>query len=92
MHLEIISPEAVLLSQNVQSIGVPGTAGSFQVLDNHSPIVSTLEKGTVKIASDQPIIMNNNQFHVENQGVYWTFEIKSGIFEMQNNKAILLIE
>ncbi|MCY3997892.1 MAG: F0F1 ATP synthase subunit epsilon [Flavobacteriaceae bacterium] len=92
MHLEIISPEAVLLSQNVLSVGVPGTAGSFQVLNNHAPIVSTLEKGVVKIASDQPVVLSSNQFHVENQGNYWTFEINSGVFEMRNNKAILLIE
>ena len=92
MHLEIISPEAVLLSQEVTSVGVPGMAGSFQVLNNHAPIVSTLGKGTVKIISDQPIELNSNQFQLQNQGNYWIFGINSGIFEMQNNKATLLVE
>ncbi|MCY4162462.1 MAG: F0F1 ATP synthase subunit epsilon [Flavobacteriaceae bacterium] len=92
MHLEIISPEAVLLSQEVNSIGVPGNAGSFQVLNNHAPIVSTLGKGTVKIASNQTIDLNSEQFQLHHQGNYWMFEINSGIFEMKKNQAILLIE
>ena len=49
MHLEIVSPEAKLFSGEVESLTVPGASGSFQVLNNHAPIVSTLIKGQVRI-------------------------------------------
>ena len=42
MQLEIVSPERTLLTADVESVIVPGTDGSFQMLDNHAPIVSTL--------------------------------------------------
>ena len=49
MYLEIVSPEVKLFSGEVESLTVPGASGSFQVLNNHAPIVSTLTKGQVKI-------------------------------------------
>ena len=42
MYLEIISPEAKLFEGEITSIILPGSAGSFQLLNNHAPIVSTL--------------------------------------------------
>ena len=50
MYLEIISPEATLFAGEVDSVIVPGSAGSFQMLNNHAPIVSTLKEGIVKIS------------------------------------------
>ena len=47
MQLEIVSPEKTLLTADVKSVIVPGTDGSFQMLDNHAPIVSTLISGTI---------------------------------------------
>jgi F-type H+-transporting ATPase subunit epsilon len=47
MYLEIVSPEKTLFNGDVQSVLVPGSDGSFQMLDNHAPIVSTLIVGTV---------------------------------------------
>ena len=49
MYLEIISPEATLFSGEIESLTLPGTNGSFQLLENHAPIVSTLQAGVVKI-------------------------------------------
>jgi len=53
MHLEIITAEQTLFSGNVESITVPGAKGSFTILKNHAPIVSSLKKGTVKYRNDQ---------------------------------------
>ena len=44
MYLEIVSPEANSFSGEVDSVKVPGSAGDFQMLNNHAPIVSTLKK------------------------------------------------
>ncbi len=49
MFLEIVTPEAILFSSEVDSISVPGIDGEFQMLNNHAPIVSILKEGEVKI-------------------------------------------
>ena len=49
MYLEIISPEATLFTGNIDSLTVPGANGSFQVLENHAAIVSTLTSGNVTL-------------------------------------------
>ena len=49
MFLEIVSPEKTLFSGEVSSVIVPGTEGSFQILNNHAPIVSTLKNGLIKL-------------------------------------------
>jgi F-type H+-transporting ATPase subunit epsilon len=50
MLLEIVSPEASLFKGEITSVSVPGVDGSFQILNNHAPIVS-LFKGTVSITA-----------------------------------------
>ncbi len=49
MKLTIITPDKPVFEGNVTSVTVPGSAGSFEVLENHAPIVSTLEDGKVII-------------------------------------------
>ena len=49
MKLHIITPQHVIFEGEVDSVSVPGKDGSFQMLDNHAPIVSSLDKGTIKI-------------------------------------------
>ena len=51
MILEIVSPEASLFSGEITSIAVPGVDGDFQMLNNHAPIVSILQKGTIRIVA-----------------------------------------
>ena len=93
MYLEIVSPEATLFSGEVDSVKVPGSAGDFQMLNNHAPIVSTLKKGIVKISSkidlDEDLI--KSKFEKEDANTF-LFKINSGTVEMRNNKLILLAE
>ena len=49
MYLEIVSPEATLFQGEVNAVSVPGSQGSFQVLNNHAAIVSSLTVGEAKI-------------------------------------------
>jgi F-type H+-transporting ATPase subunit epsilon len=49
LNLEIISPDSQIFKDKVESITIPGTAGSFQVLRNHAPLISTFEIGIIKI-------------------------------------------
>ena len=92
MHLEIVSPEATLFSGEVESVIVPGTTGSFQMLNNHAPIVSSLKEGTVTISGKMDLD-DSVQNKFKKQDVNTTlFQISSGTVEMRNNKLILLAD
>ena len=78
MILEIITPEKEIFNGEVTSVKFPGTNGEFEILNNHAPIISTLEKGEIRV-------INNNK-KIEN------FNINGGVIEMQNNKIIVLAD
>jgi F-type H+-transporting ATPase subunit epsilon len=48
-HFNLVSPEAVLFSGDVEHVVVPGSEGEFGVLAGHAPLVSTLRPGVLKI-------------------------------------------
>ncbi len=78
MLLEIISPDKSLYSGEILSIRVPGSKGSFEILKNHAPIISTLDKGMINI--------------LEKNGDRSTFKVDGGVIEAKNNKIIVLAE
>ena len=77
MNLTILSPEKEIFSGAVKSVKVPGTVGYFQMLENHAPIVSSLQKGEVSI--------------VKTDGEKMTFYVNGGFVEMLQNEVSLLI-
>ena len=93
MILEIVSPEASLFKGEVTSVTVPGVDGSFQILKNHAPIVSLLQKGIVKITAP------SFKFGKESAKLFskvddqnYTLAISSGTIEMKDNKIIVLAD
>ena len=78
MILEILTPDKKVYEGEVSSVTVPGTSGSFEILNNHAPIISTLEDGKVTIRSG-----GKDAEH---------FVIKGGVVEVNDNKIILLAE
>ncbi|MEJ0094901.1 MAG: F0F1 ATP synthase subunit epsilon [Methylocella sp.] len=48
-HFELVSPEKLVFSGEVEAVVVPGTEGEFTVLKGHSPLMSTLKPGIVDI-------------------------------------------
>lgn len=78
MKIEIITPDRNIYSGEIRSVRVPGRKGSFQVLKDHAPIISTLDAGPVIIADDQ--------------GVEVQFEITGGVIEVRRNRIILLAD
>ena len=94
MILEIVSPEAKLFSGEITSISVPGVDGRFQMLNNHAPIVSLLQKGTINITTAQNFELNAETaslFTKVNDQNY-TLEINSGTLELKDNKVIVLVD
>ncbi len=47
LKLKIVSPERIEFEGEVESVLVPGTLGQFEILTNHAPIISSLDKGKV---------------------------------------------
>lgn len=77
MHLEIITPDQRVFSGEVVSAQFPGSKGSFQVLTNHAPLISLLDRGKVTIRTAQG-----------EQAV----TIDGGIVEVLNNNIVVLAE
>ena len=93
MFLEIVTPEAILFSSEVDSISVPGINGEFQMLNNHAPVVSVLKEGKIKIQATNFSIDEKyeSKFSKESDGKV-SFEINSGTLELNDNKAIILAD
>lgn len=49
LHFELVSPEKLLKSADVDMVVVPGTEGDFGVLPAHAPVVSTLRTGVIEV-------------------------------------------
>jgi F-type H+-transporting ATPase subunit epsilon len=78
MLLEIIAPDQKLYTGEVDLVQVPGSKGSFEILKNHAPIISTLDEGKIKI--------------VDQKGQTTFFDVDGGVIEAKNNKIIVLAE
>ncbi|HUD52294.1 F0F1 ATP synthase subunit epsilon [Parvibaculum sp.] len=49
LHFDLVSPERLLLSENVDMVTVPGKEGDFGVLAGHAPFMTTLRPGVINI-------------------------------------------
>ncbi len=49
-HFELVSPEKLLFSGDVESVVAPGAEGQFTVLKDHAPVMTTLKAGVVTVA------------------------------------------
>jgi F-type H+-transporting ATPase subunit epsilon len=76
MELEIITPDETVFTGEVSLVQFPGIEGSFEVLNNHAPLISVLSAGKIKVKDTA----NNTQY----------FEIKGGVVEVLNNKILVL--
>jgi F-type H+-transporting ATPase subunit epsilon len=64
LKLRIIAPDRMVFEGDVESVTLPGTVGSFTVLDRHAPIISSLENGKIvyKDANGQTDIVVRSGF------------------------------
>jgi len=77
LNLEIITPEKIIYKDSVDSITVPGTKGMFQVLKDHTPIMSTIEIGVITLKK------NDEHTHLTTAG---------GTIEVLNNNILILAD
>ena len=77
MHLEIITPDRKVFEGEVTAAQFPGADGSFEVLNNHAPLIATLKAGDVTLTgtSGREVI-----------------RIEGGVVEVLRNNVIVLAE
>ena len=95
MQLEIITPERKIFEGEADAVQFPGLDGSFQVLNGHAPVISSLAQGEVKVnltevlgeeVSTDGIVVDSSDNKIIR------VPIKGGVVEMLNNKVIILAE
>ena len=52
---ELVSPEKILVSEEVDMVVVPGTEGYFGVLPGHAPLISSIRPGTIDVYQGKTI-------------------------------------
>lgn len=77
ISLTILAPDKTLFEGEVSSIIAPGTLGYFQTLVNHASMISTLQPGTITVT-----LLDGKQQEYSTSG---------GLFEINSNKAIILM-
>lgn len=81
MYLEIITPDEKVFEGEVISATFPGSDGSFQLLNDHASMVSSLSGGDVKLIEERD--KKTKETH---------YEITGGVVEVVNNKVLVLAE
>ena len=78
MFLEIVTPDEKVFEGEVHSATFPGSDGSFQLLNGHAPLVSTLGKGDIK--------------YIQEKKDEVSILVDGGVVEVINNKVNVLVE
>ncbi|MCQ2273665.1 MAG: F0F1 ATP synthase subunit epsilon [Bacteroidales bacterium] len=78
MNVKITTPDTILYEGDAKLIHLPGVGGSFQILENHAPIVSALVQGSLRIVT----LADETK----------TFTIRGGVIKCQQNEALILVQ
>ena len=77
LNLEIVSPEAVVFSGDIEMVEMPGKRGRFGILKGHAPLISSLTKGPIRVKGTD--------------GKETTFDCEAGYVECADNKVSILL-
>ena len=77
LQLTIVSPEKKLFQGEVNQVTLPGVIGSFTILPQHAPIVSSLTRGKI--------------LYVTADGTSQNLEVMGGFVEMNDNNVSVCI-
>ena len=78
MKVKITKPDSTLYDGEAKLVQLPGTDGKFEILENHAPIISSLQSGTLRLTdtSDKEL----------------TFDIRGGVVKGQQNDLLILVQ
>ena len=77
MLLELVSPDRLLLSEEVEEVVVPGLLGDIGILPGHTPLLTSLRVGEVSYVMD---------------GAEEYIALESGFLEVSDDKIVILAE
>ena len=78
MKVKITKPNSILFEGDVKLVQLPGSGGKFEILENHAPIISTLEAGDIRI------VLPDNTEQI--------FNVRGGVVKGQQNDFMLLVQ
>lgn len=96
MKISVLTPDRTVFTGTISKVSLPGVEGSFQLLDNHAPLVSALTGGKVSLQAsgtdykyfdaDKNVVVEGTQ-----AGRVLDFTIDGGFVEVLNNTVNLLV-
>ncbi len=78
MKIEIVTPDSTIYEGAISLAQLPGLDGSFEILNNHAPMIAALKKGKIKLVNSSK------------ETLY--FDVNGGIVEVLKNKILVLAE
>ena len=78
MKIKITKPDSILFEGDAKLVQLPGAGGQFEILENHAPIISTLESGNIRI-----VLPDDTE---------QTYPIRGGVVKGQRNDFMLLVQ
>jgi F-type H+-transporting ATPase subunit epsilon len=97
MNISVLTPDRTIFTGSITKVTLPGVEGSFQLLDNHAPLVSALSGGKVTLQTGK----GDYSFYDEDAKAMsetasnsrsMTFTIDRGFVEVLNNEVNLLVQ
>jgi F-type H+-transporting ATPase subunit epsilon len=88
-HFDLVSPEKLAFSGEVDQVDVPGTEGDFGVLAGHAPVVAAVRPGILTVTtggSKQKIIVLGGIAEVSEKGLTVLAEVATSIDELDRAK------
>jgi F-type H+-transporting ATPase subunit epsilon len=90
LHFELVSPEKLVFSGEVNQVDVPGAEGDFGVLEHHAPMVSTLRPGILTVhtaGGPQQLVVLGGFAEVSASGLTVLAEVAESVADM--DRAVL---
>ncbi|HPT14820.1 MAG TPA: ATP synthase F1 subunit epsilon [Bacteroidales bacterium] len=78
MKIEIVTPDTTIFEGEISLAQLPGLDGSFEIMNNHAPLISVLKKGRIKL--------------IDKQQLAQYFDVNGGVVEVLENKILILAE
>ena len=77
LHLDIVTPERLVYSDDVDEVVCPGSEGELGILPHHAPLVSSLGVGELRLKKG---------------GLVDTFAIAGGFLQVRPDRVVVLAE
>jgi F-type H+-transporting ATPase subunit epsilon len=85
LHFELVSPERLLMSDDVDAVEIPGTEGDMGILPGHAPVLSTLRPGVLVVTrggKNERIFVRGGFAEVNPQGLTVLAEVAIPVAEL----------